>query len=34
VSLTRPHIRFDARERLTGDYDDITVQQAVEAYTQ
>jgi hypothetical protein len=34
VNFTRPHIGFDARERLTGDYDDITVEQAVEAYTQ
>jgi hypothetical protein len=32
VNSTRPHIRFDARERLAGDYDDITVQQAVEGH--
>jgi hypothetical protein len=32
--VSRPHIRFGARERLTGDYDDITVQQAVEGRAQ
>jgi len=32
VSPSRPHIEFDARERLTGDYDDITVEQAVEGH--
>jgi len=34
MSPARPHIEFDARDRLAGDYDDITVEQAVEAYTQ
>jgi hypothetical protein len=27
-----PYLRFDARETLTGDLDEITVQQAVEGH--
>jgi hypothetical protein len=33
VTRTRlPHIRFDARETLTGELGEITVQQAVEGH--
>ena len=34
VSSTRLQIGFDARETLTGDYDDLTVRKAVEGHTQ